>query len=141
MASTGAEPIGSMGTDTPVAVLAERPRLLLAQRRQRHIDVAAGQVDPRQPLLIGEVAGDVAGAFAVADDPQPFGPSGGHGALLACLGKPMPQRVRRFQRKLCGSMSTASRRLDGAFGAAASHPAMAAWIGACRGARISIRTR
>src|SRR5436190_15816261 len=28
MARLGAEPIGSMGTDTPVAVLSERPRLL-----------------------------------------------------------------------------------------------------------------
>ena len=28
MARTGAEPIGSMGTDTPIAVLCERPRLL-----------------------------------------------------------------------------------------------------------------
>src|SRR3546814_12891209 len=28
MARTGAEPIGSMGTDTPVAVLPDRPRLL-----------------------------------------------------------------------------------------------------------------
>ena len=28
MANTGAEPIGSMGTDTPVAVLSDRPRLL-----------------------------------------------------------------------------------------------------------------
>ncbi len=28
MARTGAEPIGSMGTDTPIAVLSERPRLL-----------------------------------------------------------------------------------------------------------------
>src|SRR3546814_7311195 len=28
MARTGAEPIGSMGTDTPVAVLSDRPRLL-----------------------------------------------------------------------------------------------------------------
>ncbi len=28
MARTGAEPVGSMGTDTPVAVLSERPRLL-----------------------------------------------------------------------------------------------------------------
>ena len=28
MARTGAEPIGSMGSDTPLAVLSERPRLL-----------------------------------------------------------------------------------------------------------------
>ena len=29
MASTGTEPIGSMGSDTPLAVLSERPRLAL----------------------------------------------------------------------------------------------------------------
>ena len=28
MAKTGAEPTGSMGTDTPIAVLSSRPRLL-----------------------------------------------------------------------------------------------------------------
>jgi glutamate synthase (NADPH/NADH) large chain len=28
MASSGAEPIGSMGTDTPIAALSDRPRLL-----------------------------------------------------------------------------------------------------------------
>ncbi|WP_157593390.1 glutamate synthase central domain-containing protein, partial [Sedimentibacter sp. B4] len=28
MANTGVEPIGSMGSDTPVAVLSDRPRLL-----------------------------------------------------------------------------------------------------------------
>ena len=28
MANSGAEPIGSMGTDTPIAVLSDRPRLL-----------------------------------------------------------------------------------------------------------------
>src|SRR3546814_5514574 len=34
MARTGAEPIGSMGTDTPVAVLSDRPRLLF--RSEEH---------------------------------------------------------------------------------------------------------
>ena len=28
MAPSGAEPLGSMGTDTPIAVLSDRPRLL-----------------------------------------------------------------------------------------------------------------
>ena len=28
MANTGAEPIGSMGTDTPIAALSDQPRLL-----------------------------------------------------------------------------------------------------------------
>src|SRR5699024_720589 len=58
--------------------VAKRRCLLFAQARQWHIDVAPGQIDPRQTLLIGKVAGDVARAFAVPHDPKPVWPSWRH---------------------------------------------------------------
>ena len=58
--------------------VAERGRLLLAERRQRHIDVAAGDVDALQPLGMRRVARDVAGALAVADQPQHRRPARRH---------------------------------------------------------------
>jgi glutamate synthase (NADPH) large chain len=45
MASTGAEPIGSMGTDTPVAVLSERSRLLFDYFTQQFAQVTNPPLD------------------------------------------------------------------------------------------------
>ncbi|SFX27542.1 hypothetical protein SAMN04244548_00717 [Paracoccus pantotrophus] len=62
----------------------------------------------------------------------------------ACSGHAKPPQSRGAAcayRKLCGSMSTASRRFVGGFGARPSHCEIAPCKGACRGARISIRTR
>ncbi|MFV1258442.1 glutamate synthase central domain-containing protein, partial [Klebsiella pneumoniae] len=45
MAKTGAEPIGSMGTDTPIAVLSERPRLIFDYFAQLFAQVTNPPVD------------------------------------------------------------------------------------------------
>ncbi|HZE16749.1 MAG TPA: glutamate synthase central domain-containing protein, partial [Mycobacterium sp.] len=45
MVRTGAEPIGSMGTDTPVAVLSERPRMLFDYFRQLFAQVTNPPLD------------------------------------------------------------------------------------------------
>ncbi|MFM7598204.1 MAG: glutamate synthase large subunit [Actinomycetota bacterium] len=45
MATTGAEPIGSMGTDTPVAVLSARPRLLFDYFQQAFAQVTNPPLD------------------------------------------------------------------------------------------------
>ncbi len=45
MAQSGAEPIGAMGTDTPIAVLAERPRLLFDYFTQQFAQVTNPPLD------------------------------------------------------------------------------------------------
>ncbi|RJL24708.1 glutamate synthase large subunit [Bailinhaonella thermotolerans] len=52
MARTGAEPIGSMGTDTPVAVLSERPRLLFDYFSQLFAQVTNPPLDAIREELI-----------------------------------------------------------------------------------------
>ncbi len=54
--------------------VAERVALLLAERRQRHVDIAIGDIDRGKAAELGRVAGDVAGALAVADDPERLRP-------------------------------------------------------------------
>ncbi len=45
MANTGAEPLGAMGTDTPIAVLAKRPRLLFDYFTQMFAQVTNPPLD------------------------------------------------------------------------------------------------
>ncbi|MBS1846796.1 MAG: glutamate synthase large subunit, partial [Actinobacteria bacterium] len=52
MATTGAEPIGSMGTDTPVAVLSERPRLLFDYFAQLFAQVTNPPLDAIREQLV-----------------------------------------------------------------------------------------
>jgi glutamate synthase (NADPH/NADH) large chain len=52
MAVTGAEPIGSMGTDTPVAVLSERPRLLYDYFSQLFAQVTNPPLDAIREELV-----------------------------------------------------------------------------------------
>ncbi|GGM63605.1 glutamate synthase [Thermopolyspora flexuosa] len=52
MARTGAEPIGSMGTDTPVAVLSERPRLLYDYFTQLFAQVTNPPLDAIREELV-----------------------------------------------------------------------------------------
>src|SRR5690606_23996472 len=52
MARTGAEPIGSMGTDTPVAVLSERRRLLYAYSTQLFAQVTNPPLDAIREELV-----------------------------------------------------------------------------------------
>jgi len=52
MATTGAEPIGSMGTDTPIAVLSQRPRLLYDYFSQLFAQVTNPPLDAIREELV-----------------------------------------------------------------------------------------
>ncbi|NLS10208.1 glutamate synthase large subunit [Nesterenkonia sp. MY13] len=52
MAATGAEPLGAMGTDTPIAVLAERPRLLFDYFVQTFAQVTNPPLDAIREELV-----------------------------------------------------------------------------------------
>src|SRR5215208_2629685 len=52
MAQTGKEPDGSMGTDTPLAVLSERPELLFSYFKQHFAQVTNPPIDPLREELV-----------------------------------------------------------------------------------------
>lgn len=52
MAKTGQEAVGSMGTDTPLAVLSERPQLLFSYFKQHFAQVTNPPVDPIREELV-----------------------------------------------------------------------------------------
>ena len=59
MARTGAEPIGSMGTDTPVAVLSDRPRLLFDYFQQLFAQVTNPPLDAIREELVTSMGGTI----------------------------------------------------------------------------------
>ena len=59
MAKTGAEPIGSMGSDTPLAILSERPRLLYDYFTQLFAQVTNPPLDAIREELVTSMAGKV----------------------------------------------------------------------------------
>ncbi len=59
MAQTGAEPIGSMGTDTPVAVLSDRPRLLFDYFSQLFAQVTNPPLDAIREELVTSLSSSV----------------------------------------------------------------------------------
>ncbi|MDQ1289306.1 MAG: glutamate synthase large chain, partial [Actinomycetota bacterium] len=59
MARTGAEPIGSMGTDTPIAVLSQRPRLLFDYFTQLFAQVTNPPLDALREELVTSLATSV----------------------------------------------------------------------------------
>ncbi len=70
MANTGAEPIGSMGTDTPVAVLSQRPRLLFDYFAQLFAQVTNPPLDAIREELVTSLNGTI-GPEANLLDPTP----------------------------------------------------------------------
>lgn len=52
MSSTGAEPVGSMGNDTPLAVLSDKPQLLFNYFRQQFAQVTNPPIDPIREELV-----------------------------------------------------------------------------------------
>ena len=57
MARTGDDPIGSMGTDTPLAVLSQRPKLLYDYFKQNFAQVTNPPIDPiREELVMSLVS-------------------------------------------------------------------------------------
>ncbi|MGA0064737.1 MAG: glutamate synthase large subunit [Ilumatobacteraceae bacterium] len=59
MAASGAEPIGSMGTDTPIAVLSERPRLLFDYFKQLFAQVTNPPLDAIREEVVTSVASTI----------------------------------------------------------------------------------
>src|SRR6202011_2801886 len=59
MARSGAEPIGSMGTDTPVAVLSQRPRLLFDYFQQLFAQVTNPPLDAIREEVVTSLSGTV----------------------------------------------------------------------------------
>ena len=70
MAKTGAEPIGSMGTDTPIAVLSERPRLLFDYFQQLFAQVTNPPLDAIREEVVTSV-GSTIGPEGNLLDPGP----------------------------------------------------------------------
>jgi glutamate synthase (NADPH/NADH) large chain len=70
MARTGAEPVGSMGTDTPIAVLSKRPRLLYDYFAQLFAQVTNPPLDAIREELVTSVATTI-GPEANLLDPGP----------------------------------------------------------------------
>ncbi len=56
MAESGAEAVGSMGNDTPLAVLSDRPQLLFAYFRQLFAQVTNPAIDPIREQLVMSLA-------------------------------------------------------------------------------------
>lgn len=67
MAATGGEPLGSMGTDTPIAVLSERPRLLFDYFTQLFAQVTNPPLDAIREELVTSVAATVGPELNVLD--------------------------------------------------------------------------
>ena len=59
MANTGAEPIGSMGTDTPIAALSDKPRLLFDYFAQLFAQVTNPPLDAIREELVTSLAGTI----------------------------------------------------------------------------------
>ena len=59
MAKTGAEPIGSMGTDTPIAALSDRPRLLFDYFAQLFAQVTNPPLDAIREELVTSLSGTI----------------------------------------------------------------------------------
>ena len=70
MAKAGAEPIGSMGTDTPIAVLSQRPRLLFDYFQQLFAQVTNPPLDAIREEVVTSV-GSTVGPEANLLDPGP----------------------------------------------------------------------
>ncbi|HEY4485216.1 MAG TPA: glutamate synthase large subunit, partial [Nitrospiria bacterium] len=56
MATNGEEPVGSMGTDTPLAVLSDRPQLLFKYFRQLFAQVTNPPIDPIREQMVMSLA-------------------------------------------------------------------------------------
>ncbi|GAA2520730.1 glutamate synthase large subunit [Rarobacter incanus] len=59
IANTGAEPLGAMGTDTPIAVLSERPRLLFDYFTQMFAQVTNPPLDAIREELVTSIGGAI----------------------------------------------------------------------------------
>ncbi|MEO6510284.1 MAG: glutamate synthase large subunit, partial [Nocardioides sp.] len=70
MANTGAEPIGSMGTDSPIAALSDKPRMIFDYFSQLFAQVTNPPLDAIREELVTSLAGGI-GPEANLLDPTP----------------------------------------------------------------------
>ncbi|KAB1650566.1 glutamate synthase large subunit [Pseudoclavibacter endophyticus] len=71
MARTGAEPIGAMGTDTPIAVLSERPRLLFDYFTQAFAQVTNPPLDSIREEIVTSMSSTIGpSANLLTDGPK-----------------------------------------------------------------------
>ncbi|QDW63269.1 glutamate synthase large subunit [Oerskovia sp. KBS0722] len=68
MAGTGAEPLGAMGTDTPIAVLSSRPRLLFDYFTQMFAQVTNPPLDAIREELVTSIGGAIGPEPNLLDD-------------------------------------------------------------------------
>jgi glutamate synthase domain-containing protein 2/glutamate synthase domain-containing protein 1/glutamate synthase domain-containing protein 3 len=68
MAATGAEPVGSMGNDTPLAVLSDRPQLLFNYFKQLFAQVTNPPLDAIREELVTELASNLGSEENVFDE-------------------------------------------------------------------------
>src|SRR5207248_6413178 len=59
LAEDAVEPVGSMGDDTPLAVLSSRPRSLFAYFKQQFAQVTNPPIDPQREALVMSLATSV----------------------------------------------------------------------------------
>ena len=111
MARGGEDPVGSMGTDTPLAILSRRPRLLYDYFKQNFAQVTNPPIDPiRESLVMSLVSmigprpnllGAQAGTHKRLEVPQPI------------LSNADLEKIRSIQGSLDGAFSTVT--LDATF--------------------------
>jgi len=68
MAANGEEPIGSMGTDTPLAVLSHRPQSLYAYFKQLFAQVTNPPIDPIRESLVMSLTGYIGRNGSLLDE-------------------------------------------------------------------------
>ncbi|MBK5188988.1 MAG: glutamate synthase subunit alpha, partial [Gemmatimonadaceae bacterium] len=71
MATSGEEPIGSMGTDTPLAVLSYEPRLLFDYFTQQFAQVTNPPIDPIREQLVMSLGMNIGPRSNLLDDDAP----------------------------------------------------------------------
>ena len=103
MAKAGAEPIGSMGTDTPIAVLSERPRLLFDYFQQLFAQVTNPPLDAiREELVtaLGSTVGPEGEPAAARAGQLPPGRAAVPDHRQRRAGQDHPRRRRRRPRRI-----------------------------------------
>ncbi|MGC8739690.1 MAG: glutamate synthase large subunit [Candidatus Hydrogenedens sp.] len=68
MAETGAEPVGSMGNDVPLAVLSERPQLLFNYFKQLFAQVTNPPLDPIREEIVMSLETDIGREYNLLDE-------------------------------------------------------------------------
>jgi glutamate synthase domain-containing protein 2/glutamate synthase domain-containing protein 1/glutamate synthase domain-containing protein 3 len=71
MATTGKEPDGSMGTDTPIAVLSDRPQVLFSYFQQLFAQVTNPPIDPLRESLVMSLHTALGASPALQDNHEP----------------------------------------------------------------------